>query len=195
MITPAHPATACTSDSTRQSTTACDTNVCNFLLYCIVKQCVCVTRINWNECMSRPLLSNVSCCISLLVWWTVCECLTVSDAEGDSISTAELLITEHAPLFDPIDIAHSEYIIRTGQWLTHTHIRVHVLISGRACRLMQLTDENDYHILLTYLHTEHIPGYFTVSALSKLLTYLYDWYISCQHWWEHEALSMSVIAL
>jgi len=64
----------------------------------------------------------------------MCECLIVSDAESESISSSQLLLMEHAPLFDPIDIAHSEYVIRTGQWPTQTH----VLTSGHACAVVRL---------------------------------------------------------
>jgi len=43
------------------------------------------------------------------------QCAMASDAESDSSSVSEPLMTEHAPHFSPIDIEHTEYVIRTGQ--------------------------------------------------------------------------------
>jgi len=45
----------------------------------------------------------------------------VTDTESIASSMSEPLLSEGPPSFDQIDVEHTEYIIRTGQCLTHKH--------------------------------------------------------------------------
>jgi len=39
-----------------------------------------------------------------------------TDADSVTSSTSEPLLAEGPPLFDPIDVEHTEYVIHTGQY-------------------------------------------------------------------------------